>query len=401
MSLRKVVGLLAGFALAVGLIGAGVGAVFTDSVTAQENINVGTFGCAISSTSPGAALGDWQANGYHSVTYTAPTITSSTGNAPFNFTVTSTGTIPVQVTVIQPSLSAPWSSLLVDPGPQNLTAFPNSGDSYTYNAGLAWAGLTNTNLGTSGSATWTVNCGEVPSPAVIFDNTPTVVPVSLPSYGAEAYGFNEWGGGVTFTGSARKLSTAMVIMNSWACQTGAWNVPFGTAGTCVTTPGATYSVPITFKVYNVGASNTVGSVIASVTHTFAIPYRPSSIAGSDGETWNGTNHGIAVPITFTFSGQTLPGTAIFGITYQTTSSGYPALGAGNHPSDSLNIATYPGNGTATQAVVGTWLPDDTHSYVGVRGTSTMIGNSAVANMPTGPDDPFTGYMPAVQIVASY
>ena len=168
MSLKKVVGLLAGFALAVGLIGAGVGAVFTDSVTAKENINVGTFGCAISSTSPGAALGDWKANGYHSVTYTAPTITSSTGSAPFNFTVTSTGTIPVQVTVIQPSLSAPWSSLLVDPGAQNLTAFPNPGDSYTYNAGLAWAGLTNTDLGTSGSATWTVNCGEVPPVGVAY-----------------------------------------------------------------------------------------------------------------------------------------------------------------------------------------------------------------------------------------
>ena len=36
MSIKKIVGLLAGFALAVGLIGAGVGATFTDSVTASR-----------------------------------------------------------------------------------------------------------------------------------------------------------------------------------------------------------------------------------------------------------------------------------------------------------------------------------------------------------------------------
>jgi hypothetical protein len=305
--------------------------------------------------------------------------------------------------VIQPSLSAPWSSLLVDPGPQNLTAFPNPGDSYTYNAGLAWAGLTNTDLGTSGSATWTVNCGEqaaATAGTVIFDNTPTVVPASLQSYGAQAYSFNEWGGGVTFAGTARKLSTAKVIMNSWACEQGDWTVPFGTDGACVTTPGATYSVPITFNVYNVDSGN-VGTLITSNTQTFAIPYRPSSIAGNDGKGWNAAgNHGYNVPITFTFSGQTLPDTAIFGITYQTLSSGYPALGGTSGPADSLNIAVYPGTNVAAQAVVGTWLPDDTHSYVGVRGTPTMIGNAPVANMPTGAVDNFVSQMPAVQITAT-
>ncbi len=56
MSIRKVVGLLAGFALAVGLIGAGVGASFTSSVTAQENIKVGTFQCMIVDAIPGATI---------------------------------------------------------------------------------------------------------------------------------------------------------------------------------------------------------------------------------------------------------------------------------------------------------------------------------------------------------
>jgi hypothetical protein len=47
-------------------------------------------------------------------------------------------------------------------------------------------------------------------------------------------------------------------------------------GTCVTTPGDTYNVPITFNVYNVGTGNVVGTQIVSVTQTFAIPYRPSA-----------------------------------------------------------------------------------------------------------------------------
>ena len=391
MSLRKLAGLAAGFALAVGLIGAGVSASFTDSVTAKENINVGTFQCKIVDPS----MGNLSADG-KSLVYTAPTIMSSAaGSAPMTFTVQNTGSIADVLTVATSPVSGPWSIINAPFAPVSLAA----GGTHLYSTGVSWTELDNSNLGQSGTFTWTVSCNEN-GPTAIFDNTPTVLPASLPSYGAEAYSFNEWGGGVTFAGSARKLSTAKVIMNSWACQTGSWDVPFGTAGACVTTPGTTYSVPITFNVYNVAAGNTVGTLITTKTQIFAIPYRPSSIAGGDNETWNGTNHGVAVAITFTFSGETLPDTAIFGITYQTRDSGYPASGVGG-PTDSLNIATYPANNVATQAVVGTWLPDDTHSYVGVRGTSTMIGNAAVANMPTGAGDNFVSYMPAVEISASY
>ena len=393
MSLKKVVGLLAGFALAVGLIGAGVGAVFTDSVTAKENINVGTFQCKIVDPSMGNVSADGK-----TLVYTAPTILSSApGSAPFTFTVQNTGSIADVLTVATSPVSGPWSIINAPFAPVSLAA----GGTHLYSTGVSWTALDNSNLGQSGTFTWTVNCGENGSTA-IFDNTPTSLPSNLPSYGAQAYSFNEWGGGATFAAGPRKLSTATVIMSSFACQSGDWNVPFGTAGTCVTTPGATYSAPITFNVYNVASGNTVGTLITSMTQTFAIPYRPSSIAGGDNEAWNAAgNHGIAVAITFTFSGQTLPDTAIFGITYRTLSSGYPPLGGTSGPTDSLNIATYPANDVATQAVVGTWLPDDTHSYVGVRGTSTMIGNAAVANMPTGSGDNFVSYMPAVKITASY
>ena len=230
-----------------------------------------------------------------------------------------------------------------------------------------------------------------------------MLPSNLPSYGPEAYSYNEWGGGVTFAGTARKLATATVTMSSWACESGSWS-----AGTCASTPGDTYSVPIAFTLYDVGAGNTVGGNFASVTQTFAIPYRPSAdpahCTDSDaGKWWDGTacKNGKAVNITFTFpAGTTLPAAAIFGVTFNTTSSGYSPLGAGSHPTDSLNIATYPANDVATQAVAGTWLPDDTHSYLSPRTAATIIGLGAVANMPTGSGDNFVSYMPAVKITAT-
>jgi hypothetical protein len=254
-------------------------------------------------------------------------------------------------------------------------------------------------MGAAGSVTWTVSCNEN-RPTVVFDNTPPALPSNLASYGAQAYSFNEWGGGVTFAGSARKLATATVTMSSWACETGGWST-----GDCHTTPGATYDVPITFNVYNVGSGNTVGTLIASKTQTFTIPFRPSPDATNctGGRWYDGTNcfNGKAVNITFDFTGQPLPDTAVFGITYATLSSGYPPLGGTSGPTDSLNIAAYPGTGTATPASVGTWLVDDVHSYLAPRGATTMVGTAPVTQMPTGPADDFVGNMPAVQITASY
>src|ERR1035437_2467901 len=92
MSLRKLAGLAAGFALTVGLIGGGVSAAFTSTVSAIQNIHVGTFGCVI--TSPGLTAVD------NTVTFNAPDIQSSAaGNSLFDFTVTSTGTIPVVLSI--------------------------------------------------------------------------------------------------------------------------------------------------------------------------------------------------------------------------------------------------------------------------------------------------------------
>jgi hypothetical protein len=157
MSLRKIVGLLAGFALAVGLIGAGVGAQFTDQVKAIENINVGTFGCQIVDATPIGASNGIALDG-KSVTYTAPTINSSVpGSAPFSFTVKNTGTIEQVLTVATSAVTTPpWSIIGAPFGPVALAG----GASNVYHTGVSWTELDNSNLNQHGSVTWTVSCNE-------------------------------------------------------------------------------------------------------------------------------------------------------------------------------------------------------------------------------------------------
>jgi len=159
VTLRKVAGLLAAFGLTVGLIGGGVGAQFYDHVTAQENINVGTFQCLITGATAGAVI----AGDQKSVTYTAPAIMSSTpGSAPFYFTVKDTGSMPQSLTVSAAwagSLSGHFSSILATPTAATIVA---AGGTQTYNAGIQWSALDSGDLTTSGSITYTVNCNEAP-----------------------------------------------------------------------------------------------------------------------------------------------------------------------------------------------------------------------------------------------
>ena len=408
MSLRKLAGLAAGLALSAGLIGSGVSAAFTSSVSAAQAINVGTFGCQITASSAGTI-----ASGNTSVTYDAPTIISSAASSsPFTFTVTNTGSIPAKLHLTQTVPAAPFTSLLAAPVNDVIL---NQNDTHTYNAGLSWPELTNDNLGQSVSISYSVSCGEVG--LVIFDNHPGTLPANLASIGPEAYSYNEFGAQVGFDGTARKLSTATVTMSSWACQTGTWSTH-----DCVTTPGATYTAPITFNVYAVGTNNSVGALLATKTQTFTIPFRPSPdtvhcTGNKAGEWYDGTScfNGKAVNITFTFAGETLPNNAIFGIAFNTDNHGYaPLHTAGNvSPLDALNVAMYPGtaadSNTAVAPSVGSFLPDGLSAYLndtyapfymdnGTGGTGTFrldTGASTAASIGA-----YGGYEPSVQITAS-
>lgn len=102
MSLRKIAGLLVAFGLVVGLIG-GAGATFLDTATASQQINVGTFGISLDSSTPGALV---SADG-KTLTCPAVPVLNSAGptldGGPWvkcNLQIKSTGTIkPAQVSL--------------------------------------------------------------------------------------------------------------------------------------------------------------------------------------------------------------------------------------------------------------------------------------------------------------
>jgi hypothetical protein len=172
MSVRKIAGLAAAFSLAVGLIGAGVSAQFTGQVSAQENLNVGTFGCQISTDTAGATL---IGSNHDTVYFDAGTIDSSTaGSKPLSFTVTSTGTIPVVLKIAATPLPSPFTNLLAPADMVDVTLSSITVMSHTYNAGIGWPELSNLNLGQSASIAYVVNCNEVgasPATTVAFSAT--------------------------------------------------------------------------------------------------------------------------------------------------------------------------------------------------------------------------------------
>jgi len=195
----------------------------------------------------------------------------------------------------------------------------------------------------------------------IYDSIIDPNPGNVPSQSFEATGTEELGNQVSFGGVARVLDSVAVQMSSWACQSGSWT---GTPSACATTPGATFSVPITFNIFGVGPASadgpsTAGPLLATDTQTFNIPYRPSSdpnyatdclatatadsLPVSDFQyTWydaglNKCFNGDFTDISFTFGHVTLPNSVIYGITFNTNTSGLHPLGYSG-PADSLNVA---------------------------------------------------------------
>lgn len=242
------------------------------------------------------------------------------------------------------------------------------------------------------------------SGTVIYDSTVSPLPGNLPSYGAEAYSFAQVGDEVTFAGTARDLRSVTVTLSSWGCQSGHWY-----DATCVTAPGAAFSVPITLNIYQAGAP-TPGPVIATRTQTFNVPYRPSSDnANCTGGRWyqastNTCFNGLAYNVTFDFTSSSvaLPDTIVYGISYNTTNHGPspigPAACSTNCPYDSLNIALSTSVSAGTKPFPGTLYQDSSNAGwfcdSGAGGTGTFRLDS-----PGDPCRASDGW-PAVQFVAT-
>jgi hypothetical protein len=186
-------------------------------------------------------------------------------------------------------------------------------------------------------------------PDVLYKSTVSPLPNNLPSQPFQAQQTSEFGNQIVFTKAAQPLSSVIVTMSSWGCQTGSWS-----AKDCVTTPGATFTEPITLNIYNTPATASAvpGSLITSMTKTFKIPYRPSTSSNCSGPNGNGgwgsgCANGKAANITFNFSKShvNLPSSIVFGIAYNTSQYGPHPYGAlpcestvQGCPYDSLNVA---------------------------------------------------------------
>lgn len=166
---------------------------------------------------------------------------------------------------------------------------------------------------------------------VIYNSVENPLDGNYPSYGYEATATSQIGDRVVFsTGTGRNLLTGTTTMSSWACESGHWNT-----NDCITTPGATFSHPITLNIHNVGAANALGTLVGSVTQTFAIPYRPSAdpvnCTGLNAGKWYHEAsatcfNGYATNVTFNLSSMLVPNQVIYGVAYNTTHYGDAPIG---------------------------------------------------------------------------
>jgi hypothetical protein len=248
---------------------------------------------------------------------------------------------------------------------------------------------------------------------VIYKSTLKPLPANLPSVGPEAYSFNEFGDEITFAPSTpRNVKKVVVTLSSWGCETGHWNT-----SDCATTPGDTFAVPITFNIYHVTSTAPsptpvlAGSLIATVTQTFNVPFRPSAnpvCTGADAGKWfkngQGCFNGLATNVTFKFPFKNVdPDSVVYGIAYNSTHYGYSPIGesapcftsSGGCPYDALNIALAPA------VTVGSKPYADTVFQNAAYGADYCDGTPLVGtfNLDSPTNACWAGYVPAVQFSA--
>jgi hypothetical protein len=172
--------------------------------------------------------------------------------------------------------------------------------------------------------------------AVIYDSIPSPQPPNVPSLGYEATSTAEFGELISFAGTDRTLHSVTVLMSDWAL-----------ASTYRST-NPTWQYPLTFSLYNVDTTGTnpePGTLIASRTQTFDIPWRPEASDGC-GTAWlaadGGCYNGFAFTVTFDFTGVSVPNQIIYGLSFNTADYGaVPNHTAGPYNSLNFGLAVVP------------------------------------------------------------
>jgi hypothetical protein len=239
------------------------------------------------------------------------------------------------------------------------------------------------------------------SAEVIYDNVPVPKPKNLVSLGFEATQTSEFGGLVKFAGADRNSPTVTIEMSSWACQ----NLQGGAA--CSTSPGATFTWPITLNVYELGAGDEPGARIASKTLDVNVPYRPSAnnkhcqltgegVVGWGRECYNGK----AFKVSFPLEDLELPGEAILSVAYDTSDYGAEPTHEASVGEDSLNLGlTEPANvsepAPVAPSVGSDPLPEDAFVnslYSAMYGGKGTVGSFSIAGE-------WTGFQPIFEVKA--
>ncbi|MDJ0382716.1 hypothetical protein [Streptomyces sp. G-G2] len=258
------------------------------------------------------------------------------------------------------------------------------------------------------------------APGTVYSAIPTNFPACdpAPSEAFEAQQVSEFGDevGLSSTGNLRSLT---VDFQSFGCGTsGHWY-----SGDCVTTPGATFTHPITANIYAVDNSNPVpkpGALLATVTQNQTIPYRPTAspgCTGADAGKWlnpanNRCVNSIPQLLTFNFpAGTALPSQVIWTVAFNTTHYGYNPIGenttcfqatttnpnAPGCPYDSLNVGTktYPG-----APYVGTDI-DPNGAFLNSSSTGAYCdggaGGTGTLRLDTAPTDCWADFKPLGEI----
>jgi hypothetical protein len=172
---------------------------------------------------------------------------------------------------------------------------------------------------------------------VIYNNLPSPLPPSLVSQSFQAGRVSEFGDLIAFGGTARDLASATVDMVTWGYFS-KYNEPEAANNGGWTDPAITLNL---YNVDNSGTNPAPGSVLASVTQSFFIPWRHEPTPSCGDSLWmaaDGCHNGEAFDITFDFTGLgiTLPDQIIYGIAYNTQSAGQNPLGV-NGPYNDLNV----------------------------------------------------------------
>ncbi len=178
--------------------------------------------------------------------------------------------------------------------------------------------------------------------STIYSSIPNPLPPNVVSLGYQATQSAEFGDLIQFGGTGRVLQHVTVVMSDWALASDYPSFPGST--------GPTWSHPLTLNFYNVdnsGANPAPGTLIATRTQTFPIPWRPPADptcpGGVDWRASDGNCYsGLAFTVTFDFTGTAVPSQIIYGLAYNTETWGYSPIGTpGPYVSLNFGLASQP------------------------------------------------------------